>query len=311
MNRVAIPFIVLCIAALSTRADEPPAVKLIREEQVIRVEIGGKPFTTYHYADDIGRPYTRPYFFPVLATDGTGVTSDQLTGGGDHPHHRSLWVAQGDVNGADQWSFTSKTPPKQRNLGFDKVEGDTIQQRLAWEGKEGQPILNETRTVRFFAWPDGTRGMDFTLAFTPVDGDVTFGDTKEAGLVAVRVAKSIAAKPMLTNSAGGAGEKQVWGKPAEWCDLSGQIDGKPYGVAVFDHPENPRHPGTWHARDYGLLAANIFGLHEFDPKLPKGAGDFKIEKGKTVTFRYRVVIHEGDAAAAKLNEKYKDFAGGK
>lgn len=312
MNRVAIPFIGLLIYATVAHAEvDPPFAKVIREDQVIKVEIGGKPFTTYHYADDIGRPYTRPYFFPVLAADGTGVTSDQLTGGGDHPHHRSLWVAQGSVNGADQWSFVSKPPPKQRNLGFDKVEGDTIQQQLAWEGKEGDPILNEVRTMRFFAWPDGSRGIDFTLKFTPVDGDVTFGDTKEAGLVAVRVAKAIAAKPTLTNSTGATGEKQVWGKPADWCDLSGQIDGKPYGVAVFDHPDNARHPGNWHAREYGLLAANIFGLHDFNPKLPKGAGDLKIEKGKTLVFRYRVVVHEGDAAAAKLDDKYKQFATGK
>jgi len=170
-------------------------------------------------------------------------------------------------------------------------------------------VLKETRTVRFFTFDDGQRGIDFTLAFTPAGNDrVTFGDTKEAGLCAVRVAKSISDKPMLTNSRGQTGEKQVWGKPAEWCDLSGMVNGTPHGVAVLDHPKNPRHPATWHAREYGLLAANIFGLHDYDKNVKKGTGDFTLEPGKTVTFRYRVIVHTGDAKAAKLDEKFRDFA---
>ena len=184
-------------------------------------------------------------------------------------------------------------------------------QELEWEARGGEGVLlRETRTARFFAFDDGQRGIDFALAFTPAGRQrITFGDTKEAGLCAVRVKKSISDKPTLTNSRGQTGEKEVWGKPAEWCDLSGQIDGKPYGVAVLDHPKNPRHPSTWHARNYGLLAANIFGLHDFDKNVKKGAGDFAIEPGNTVTFRYRVVIHTGDAKAAKLDEKFKEFAG--
>jgi hypothetical protein len=238
------------------------------------------------------------------------VTSDQVMSKGDHPHHRSLWVSHGDVNGADHWSFAQKPEPKQRHVRFRKLDGDTLVQELEWETKGGDGVLlKEVRTVRFFAFDDGQRGIDLILAFTPASGRVTFGDTKEAGLCAVRVKKSIADKPTLTNSRGQAGEKQVWGKPAEWCDLSGQIDGKPYGVAVLDHPKNPRHPSTWHARDYGLLAANIFGLHDFDKNVKKGTGDFTIEPGKTVTFRYRVVIHAGDAKSAKLDEKFRDFAG--
>ncbi len=104
------------------------------------------------------------------------------------------------------------------------------------------------------------------------------------------------------------GEKATWGQRADWCDESGHIDGKPFGVAVFDYPANPRHPAYWHVRAYGLLAANIFGLHDYDKKNPKGTGDLTIEKGKTVTFRHRAVIHAGMAADAKLDEKYKEFA---
>jgi hypothetical protein len=154
---------------------------------------------------------------------------------------------------------------------------------------------------------DGGRVIDLSSTYTPAGDAVTFGDTKEAGLCAVRVAKPIADTATITNAKGQTGEKNTWGKPAEWCDVSGMIGGKPYGVAVFDHPANPRHPSTWHVRQYGLLAANIFGLHDFDKTNPPGAGKLTIKPGESATFRYRVVIHQGGAKAAGLDAKYQDY----
>ena len=310
MKHLAAPVLIIALLCCTARRAIAADVELSEEDGRVAVSVGGKPFTVYHYRDSDGRPFVRPYLHPVRAADGTEVTSDQVISGGDHPHHRSLWVSHGDVNGADHWSFAQKPEPKQRHVRFKSVKGDTLVEQLEWESKGGEGVvLHETRTIRFFAFDDGQRGIDLTLVFEPAGANVTFGDTKEAGLCAVRVKKSISDKPTLTNSRGQSGEKQVWGKPAEWCDLSGQIDGKPYGVAVLDHPKNPRHPSTWHAREYGLLAANIFGLHDFDKNVKKGTGDFVIEPAKAVTFRYRVVVHTGDAKAATLDEKFRDYAG--
>jgi hypothetical protein len=311
----------LCVAAAlvaSSSARAPAAdVKLTEQSGSIRIDVGGKPFTVYHFQDAAPEPLVRPFFYPVLAADGTELTSDQLTAGPvngkkpDHPHHRSVYVAHGDVNGADHWSFEQKPNPRQRHVKFDKLEGDTIVEQLEWEGKgRTDPILRETRTIHVFALDDGTRGIDIVSAFTPTRGDVTFADTKEAGLASVRVATQISDKPTLTNARGGKGEKAVWGKPAEWCDLSGQINGKLYGVAILDHPKNPRHPATWHAREYGLMSSNIFGLSYFDPKkYPKGSGDFTVKAGQTATFRHRILFHPGDAKAAKLDERFKEYSG--
>jgi hypothetical protein len=307
----AAAFSLALLVRSSPARSAPSDVKLTdKGNGTVSVEIGGKPFTVYHFGDDEGRPFVRPYFYPVSAADGTEVTDDQVLTKGDHPHHRSLWVAHGDVNGADHWSFQQNPSPKQRHLSFPRVEGDTIIEKLEWESKGGgAPVLTETRTMRFFTFDDGTRGIDLTVALTaPAGGKrVTLADTKEAGICAVRLKKAIADTATLTNAAGKTGEDQCWGKPAEWCDISGTVAGKPYGVAVLDHPSNPRHPSTWHVRKYGLLAANIFGLHDFDKKAAKGAGDFPIEPGKTVTFRYRVVIHNGDAKSANLDQKFKDY----
>jgi hypothetical protein len=306
-RRLLLSIVLFGLAAISARS--PAAVELKQESNHIDVTIDGKPFTDYWFGKRDDRAYARPFFFPVLAPDGVGVTADHY-GQKEHPHHNSLWVGHGDVNGADHWALTGDKTPLQRHVKFESIGGDTIVEDLDWEGKDHQPILHERRTMKFAA-PDSTsRSIDFTLEFTPIDGRVTFGDTKEAGLVAVRMNDQIPKNhPTLTNSKGQTGEKATWGKSADWCDISGTIDGKEYGVSVLDAPTNPLHPQRWHVREYGLLAANPFGLSYFDKGVAKHTGDFVLPAGKTTTFHYLVIVHEGDVKAAYPVERYKEFAG--
>lgn len=305
-------------------AEEPNAIKITTAENHLDVTIGGKPFTSYWFGQHGDQPYVRPFFYPVYAPGDVEVTSDQYSRKQkepktDHPHHQSLWVAHGDVNGVDHWSLgkdgKGDHSAQQRHIKFEKAGDDRFVEELVWDDNDKKPLLNEVRTVQFIAYPDGSRGVDVTSVFAPAgEGPVTFGDTKEAGMLAVRLAPQISAHPTITQSTGkggegAAGEKQTWGKAADWCDESGEIDGKPFGVAIFDAPANPRHPARWHVRAYGLLAANIFGLSEYNKKNPKHAGDLVVEKGNTITFRHQAVIHAGSAADAKLDEKYKQFSG--
>jgi hypothetical protein len=315
------------ISASESLADNAKSeIKITQADTHLDVALGGEPFTSYWFGKREDRIYVRPFFDPVLAAGSVDVTSDQYAlkqkdpanSKIDHPHHQSLWVSHGDVNGVDHWTLgkdnKGEKSARQRHVKFDAIEGDHFVEQLVWEDNDGKPLLNEVRTVAFAVYADGSRAIDITSAFTPADGAVTFRDTKEAGLMAVRMATQISEDPTITQSTGKggekmAGEKATWGQRADWCDESGKIDGKPFGVAVFDYPANPRHPAYWHVRAYGLLAANIFGLSEYDKKNPKGTGNLTIDQGKTVTFRHRAVIHAGMAADAKLEEKYKEFAG--
>ena len=90
-------------------------------------------------------------------------------------------------------------------------------------------------------------------------------------------------------------------------DYAGVIDGEAVGIAILDHPTNPRHPTYWHSRGYGLFAANIFGVRDFENDKSKD-GKLELAKGETIRFRYRVIIHPGDHAAAGLAERFKKFA---
>jgi hypothetical protein len=113
-------------------------------------------------------------------------------------------------------------------------------------------------------------------------------------------------------NAEGVTNDATWGKRSTWVDYHAPKDGKVYGVAMFDHPKNPRHPTWWHVRSYALFAANPFGKHDFENmKDQKQAGDLTIPAGESVTFRWRLYFHTGDEKDAKIAERYKEYAAGK
>ena len=107
------------------------------------------------------------------------------------------------------------------------------------------------------------------------------------------------------NSAGDEG-KQCWGKRASWIDYFGPVDGEVCGIAIFDHPANHAHPTWWHARDYGLVAANPWGVGPFERK--KKTDGQRVKKGGSVTLKYRFYFHAGDTAQAKVAQQWAAFA---
>jgi hypothetical protein len=157
--------------------------------------------------------------------------------------------------------------------------------------------------------------MDFIVTVTAENGPLTWGDTKE-GSFGMRLADSMRAiaekgKPAGGHilNANGLKDGDAWGKPSPWCDYSGPLGGRTSGVAIFDHPANLRHPTTWHVRDYGLFAANPFGLHDFDPRLkndPK-AGAHTLSAYGSITFFYRLYFHDGTPEEAHVADAWDAY----
>jgi hypothetical protein len=310
---------VVCVLGALAVCTSAAEIKIRQNEESLDVTVDGKPFTTYRFAPTPDDPaWHRPYFWPVLSAEGVELTSDQwrlqqkqTTEAAkkkiDHPHQRSVWVGHGDVNGADHWTHKNL---KQNHLKFRSIDADGFVEELAWEGKEaGKPVLTEVRTVKFIAYPDGARAIDCTSTFTAAGGDVEFKckplnvSGVEAGWFAARVAPSVSegikgGGSTIVSSAGAANEKDARSRPATWCDYAGPIDGKTWGVALFDHPDNPGHPTPFHVRAFGLVTH--IGTH-----------DWTLANGRSQTLRHRLLFHPGDAAAGKLDERYKEFVAGK
>jgi len=289
----------------------------------IAVTIDGKPFTTLF----CGPETAKPYLHPLRSASGKIVTRhypmESVPGEThDHPHHRGLWFSHGSVNGFDFWSNEpSQHGGKNARIVLKDVgslaggkESGAINLTFDWLDPAGKTLLTEARTMTFYADPT-RRAMDFDITLTAVE-KVTFGDTKE-GTFAIRLAPSLEeptrqslATPkrtgLMVDSEGGRSEAQVWGHRANWVDYFGEIDGEKLGIAILDHPSNPRHPTYWHSRSYGLFAANIFGLHDF--LNDKSAdGSMTVEPGRALRFRYRVIIHPGDAQSAGIAGEYEKY----
>lgn len=234
----------------------------------------------------------------------------------DHPHHRSLWFAHGSVNGHDFWS-EAKGFGKIVHDGFTKLASGkavgVIESRDKWIAADGSLVCTDSRVLRIYApTAPGEQVFDFEITLHSGDGEVVFGDTKE-GSMALRLAETMRLKGKVGHghivNSSGVSDEQTWGKRASWCDYYGPVDGKLVGVAIFDHPDNPRHPTWWHVRDYGLFAANPFGQHDFEKLSDKSAGNFVIPAGKSATFRYRFYLHTGDEKEGKVEERYQNYVG--
>ena len=279
----------------------------------IEVIVNDKLLTVYYHEDDA----KKPYLWPLNAEGGVSVTrgwpmgdQDQTT---DHPHHKSFWSAYGNLNEADCWT-EGENSGKQKSGEVDWGAGDAmawIRAKNIWESREGKPVLSEEREYRFYsAGPESVRLIDVRVTFTADRGPVHFKDTKEGGIVSLRIADALREKGgngTITQSTGAVGSAQCWGKAAAWCDYSGTLEGAgKRGVAVFDHPKNLRHPTNWHVRDYGLMGANCFGYNDFTGG--KENGDYDMKSEETLTFRYRVYVHSGDVKEARVAEQYAGFS---
>jgi hypothetical protein len=259
----------------------------------------------------------KPFLAPIHSASGKVVTRrfpmEMVEGESrDHLHHRGLWLSYDDVNGVKFWENdpSYKRSPLGRivvtsSSWKDGAKSGTLSVTMEWRGPDGKPLLVESRQMTFYPDPK-LRIIDFRVTLTAAT-DVTLGDTKE-GAFAIRLAEPFTERRggKITDSEGRAGMRQVWGKRAAWVDYSTELEGERLGVAIFDHPSNPRFPTYWHARDYGLFSLNPFGQNAFDPAAPENIQ--KLRPGMRIELRWRVLIHPGDALSGDVAGLYKSFA---
>lgn len=293
----------------------------------VRIEIDGQLFTEYRHGD---APHV--YYWPVIGPGGAKMTRaypmEKVEGEEtDHVHHRSLWFSHGQVNGVDFWGEAAsyKGTPKHPVGKIEHVkilaaesgkESGLLRTELKWSAPDGSVPLRAEQTLRVWSTPATERVCDLEVTLIAGEKDVTLGDTKE-GSAGIRIAESMRLKApkgpgkgTILNSEG-AESGAAWGKRAKWVAMSGPIGDKVYSITMLDHPSNLRHPTRWHARDYGLFAANPFCEAEMDKSQPKKAGDYVLKAGQKLTLKYRIAFTEGDIAAAKSEDRWKEFSGAK
>jgi hypothetical protein len=307
-------------------------VKIVGDDTRIHVEINTKPYADFVVKSDEAM---KPYLYPLRAASGTIVTRHwpmekvSAIEPVDHQHQRGVWFGPDMVNGFDFWN-NERSYKKTDVSGYIKLnkigalrsgkkEG-SIAAAFDWIDPKGTKIVSEWRVMIFHNLPK-LRIIDFQIELTAVT-EAKFGDGKDC-CFGIRLSPQLQedkviktkGKPdvtipgppgVISNSGGKTSEKEVWGKPADWCDYSGEINGEKLGVTIFDNPKNSRR-ARWHVRGYGLFAANPFGQSAFTGDKSQD-GSVTLHPGEKLHFQYRVVIHSGDAKSADLAKLWAEYA---
>lgn len=319
-------------------------VDLVRndKDKKVEVKIDGKPFTAYYYPGE--QKLKKAVLYPVMTAKGTVITRgwplDPRAGERvDHPHHVGIWLNYEDVNGNDYWNNSDAVNHEKRSYGtiihtgITSVKSGKDKGELTvtadWVDKSGTLTLKEVTKYTFSGKGD-TRIIDRSTTLTAVLPEVNMPDVKD-GMFAIRVARELelpSNKPEIFTDASGIATKvpalnnegitgnyrnsngiegeTVWGKRAIWCNLTGKIKDEDISVAMIDHPKNVGYPAYWHARGYGLFAVNPLGMKALSDG--KETLNFKLKKGESTTFRYRLVIASEHLKDATLNDLAAAYA---
>ena len=314
-----------------------------KAKKQLDVTIDGELFTSYCWWDGQKKPVLYPLKtskgtvvtrnFPMAKVAGERT---------DHPHHISSWFTYGDINGVDFWntpsddvksSYNASKMGKIVHTSFSKIKNGKTAASVAlkadWIMPDGAKILQQDEVMTFRSAPN-LRIIDRVITLTAQEKKVVFGDSKE-GALGIRVTRTLeepSNKPEVFTDANGvptkvptldntgvdgkyvnfeglSGEKEAWGKRSKWMTLSGNVKGEDTSIAIFDHPKNPTYPTYWHARGYGLFAANPFGAKEFTNG--KTVLNYTLEPGKTITLRFRIVISSGKLSKEQTETLYNQF----
>jgi hypothetical protein len=328
------------VAAWGQPQGPAKGVQLVADSANRRVDvfIDGQPFTSYIYPTSL----KKPVLFPLRTAEGEVVTRAFPPGPGertDHPHQVGLWFNYGNVNGIDFWNNSDAIKRQDQGKMGTIVHRDVIAARSGaqkgeleveadWLGPDQKVMLRE-HTVYVFRGMPGMRSIDRITTLTALDRKITFTDDKE-GVLGLRVTRALelpSEKPETFTDASGrttqvsatagavvtgdylTGEGKhgagVWGTRSRWCSLSGRLGRQPVTITILDHPKNPGFPTYWHARGYGLFAANPLGMKA----LSGGTEElnFALDPGGSVTFRYRILILSEPASAEHAEKRYQEF----
>ena len=337
---------VFAVLAVTTGAAEDKGVAVTVKESERRVDVivDGQPFTAYIWPTSL----KKPVLYPIRTAKGTLVTrgfplEPRPNERVDHPHHVGLWFNYGDVNGIDFWNNSDAIPAERKpkmgtivHKGIRTAKGGpdagVLEVESDWVMPDGSVILRET-TRYVFSGTSTTRTIDRITTLQAGATRVAMKDNKE-GVLGLRVTRALeepvtkpetftdaqgkpTAVPSMDNTgvngvyltSEGVKGAAVWGTRGRWNTLSGKVGDELVSVGIFDAPGNPGYPTYWHARGYGLFAANPLGQKELSGG--KDVLDFAIEPNQRVTFRHRIHVVSGGLTAEQAEVAWKQFAEGK
>jgi hypothetical protein len=341
--RVKFGLFIVLLLPMSLFAQQKERVSVLRPigKNEVNISIGGKAFTSFLYPDTL----EKPVLYPVHTANGKVVTrgfplDPKLHEPTDHPHHIGIWFNYENLNGLDFWNNSYAIPADKKHL-YGWIKTDKILETVSgtigklgyhakWVNQQNEVQLEETthfefsgtahqriidrvttlkavRECLFTDAKDGLLGLRLAHELQiPATEDQKFTDNK-GNVTIVKAGDDHIANGNYLTSEGKQGN-DAWSTRGVWCKVYGKMRVDSVSIAIIDHPKNPNYPTFWHARGYGLFAANPLGEKIFTNG--KSAKNLHLNKGESVTFRYRIVIEDGAATSSvvQLNALAQEFA---
>jgi hypothetical protein len=261
----------------------------------------------YNFATDRRKPFVHP----LRTVDGVDLAAHEPA---DHRWHRGLWFAWKFLDGVNYWEERADDLGRTELVGDEQVAlsatAAVVRSAYHYLPDGGAPVLEERRSVTL-APPDGAGRMrlDWDHAFTTCAEAVEIAPMPLAQAdwggyagMSWRVARTLSEFRALNSE--GLRDEATEHARARWLDLSGVADGGPdvavAGVAIFDHPDNPRHPSAWRCilePGFGFTNPSLV-LHE----------PYRLAPGEELRLRYRVLVHRGWGAADELDAEFAAYA---
>ena len=277
----------------------PVAPRIIEEEQRFKFYNRDTFLLAYNKGwVQYGDMYkSRPDFYPVYSPSGREVT---CTCAYRYNHHKSVFIGHADVNGIN---FFHDNNPTRSNLGDIVLEkcqhgidenGMHVMTHNGWITKAGIRLLEEERNFTVILG-ENAHIIDLTSTLIASQTDLTFEQDNHAFL-GVRVADTMDVEDggTILNANGQRNEEEAMRQSANWTDYSGVVAGKTVGVTLMNHPSNP--PSAFFTRNYGTFLTNFTLLDKYE-----------LSRGERLTQRFRILVHEGDATEADVENYYNQF----
>ncbi|MFQ6131703.1 MAG: DUF6807 family protein [Armatimonadota bacterium] len=261
----------------------------------------GRPVLRYMYAfDPENMEQTKKPFHHVFSPDGQRLITKGP--GGKYSHHRGLFIGwnrtEYDGKRADFWHCTNGV--HQRHVEFlEQTAGRVFARsamRINWNDAEGEPVVEEQRTVTVFQQPQPWILIEFVSTLTSKRGTVKLnGDLHHAGFQ-FRADNEVTTREAETNYIFPTDEMKTAELPKEpWVAMSFALGDERFTVLHMNHTDNPAETTYSDTeRRYGRFGA--FFTHDLKADEP-------------LTVKYRLMVHQGaePPSAEALHQRYMDF----
>jgi hypothetical protein len=276
---------------------------------------GGQVVWRFNYATTNA---TKPFFHPLALPGHAPLTWQNPA---DHVWHYGLWFSWKYLNGVNYWEENKQTRQSDGLTAWRviKVEPRTdfsarIELELEYRPRQATNVaLSERRVINVSSpGPDGAYALDWRLDFqagnAPVKLDRTPLPGEPGGQVyggyaglSLRFARDFTNTQIRATSDPGEPKDNRYRFSARGADYSGQIGAEQFGIAMLDHPANPRHPSRWYAivnpkEPFAFFNAAWLQL-----------GPQEIGPGEKFSLQYRVIVHPGRWEASRLQSEHDRF----